>query len=394
MIADRVSRIQPSFTLEMTAKAADLRNKGIDVIDLGVGEPDFNTPENIRQKAKEAMDSGFTKYTPGSGLLELKKAICLKLKRDNDLDYEPSNIIASNGAKHSLSTACQVLFNPGDEVIIFAPYWVSFPEFVRLADAEPVIVNTLPEKNFDPDFSDLKVKISEKTKGMIINSPSNPTGSVWDKSIQLKLIDVAHKHGLVILSDECYESLVYDKSFISTEKLNNKGVTILTIQSLSKTYAMTGWRIGYTAGDPKIVKAMGKIQGQATSCPNSIGQKAAIEALTGDQKKVSEMQEIFRKRRIIMIEKLNKIPHITCPIPGGAFYAFPNVEHYLNKSFNGKKMSTSFDLCDYILDYAKTVSVAGSGFGMDGHIRLSYATNEETFLEGLNKIEKSLSQLN
>jgi aspartate aminotransferase len=229
---------------------------------------------------------------------------------------------------------------------------------------------------------------------MIINSPSNPTGSVWDKSIQLKLIDVAHKHGLVILSDECYESLVYDKSFISTEKLNNKGVTILTIQSLSKTYAMTGWRIGYTAGDPKIVKAMGKIQGQATSCPNSIGQKAAIEALTGDQKKVSEMQEIFRKRRIIMIEKLNKIPHITCPIPGGAFYAFPNVEHYLNKSFNGKKMSTSFDLCDYILDYAKTVSVAGSGFGMDGHIRLSYATNEETFLEGLNKIEKSLSQLN
>jgi len=393
MIANRVTRIQPSFTLEMTARAAELRSQGVDVIDLGIGEPDFNTPENIRQAAKQAMDEGYTKYTPGAGMMELRKAICEKLKRDNDLEYEPQQIIVSNGAKHSLSTACQALFNPGDEVFIFAPYWVSFPEFIRLADAEPVIVKTISDQNFVPDFEDLESKINPNIRGMIINSPSNPSGAVWDNEIVKKLLDYAAEHDWVIISDECYEKLVYDAPYTCTEKLNKNGATVLTIQSLSKTYAMTGWRIGYAAGDTSIIKAMGKIQGQATSCPNSIGQKASIEALLGDQTVAHEMVKTFFNRRNSMIEHLNQVPHISCPMPQGAFYAFPNINYYLGRSINGQRIETSFDLSDYILDSAQTVTVAGAGFGSEGHIRLSYATDTETFIEGIRRIKKVLSRL-
>ncbi|MCH8011780.1 MAG: pyridoxal phosphate-dependent aminotransferase [Candidatus Marinimicrobia bacterium] len=393
MISNRVSRIQPSFTLEMTARAADLRNQGKNVIDLGVGEPDFNTPKHIREAAKKAMDDGFTKYTPVSGMLELRRAICDKLERDNGLKFSPEQVIASNGAKHSLSTACQALFNPGDEVIIFSPYWVSFPEFVRLADAEPVIIQTMQERNFTPDFDELESKITSNIKGVILNSPSNPTGAVWDDETIKRILNYAAENNWVVISDECYEQLVYDQSFTSTEFLNDGDVQVLTIQSLSKTYAMTGWRIGYCAGDVEIIKAMGKIQGQATSCPNSIGQKAAIEALMGDQSTVKKILEIFSHRRNKMLERLNKIPDVTCTYPGGAFYAFPDVSSYIGLSGNGKKISSSFDLSDYILDCARTVTVAGSGFGRDGHIRLSYATNEETFLEGLDRIETVLNKL-
>lgn len=393
MLADRVDRIQPSFTLEMTARAAELRSQGIEVIDLGVGEPDFNTPENIRQAAKRAMDQGYTKYTPEAGMLELREAICEKLKRDNDLDYLPNQIIVSNGAKHALSTACQALFNPGDEVIIFSPYWVSFPEFVRLADGAPVVVKTIAEENFLPDFEDLERKINPKIRGMIINSPSNPTGAVWDDDSLTRLLEYASRNDWIVLSDECYEQLVYDAPFTSLEKLNKNGASVLTIQSLSKTYAMTGWRIGYAAGDPAVIGAMAKIQGQATSCPNSIGQRAAIEALLGDQKEVAEMVKLFRKRRNQMIEGLNQIPHVSCPMPRGAFYAFPDVSYYLGRSWNGKKIGTSFQLSDYILDSARTVTVAGAGFGGEGHIRLSYATDTATFQEGIDRIEQALSQL-
>lgn len=393
MLAHRVNRIQPSFTLEMTARAAELRSQGIEVIDLGVGEPDFNTPENIREAAKRAMDEGFTKYTPAAGMLELRQAICEKLKRDNSLEYSPQQIIVSNGAKHSISTACQALFNPGDEVIMFSPYWVSFPEFVRLADATPVIVNTVASEDFSPDFDDLEAKINKKVRGAIINSPSNPTGAVWDDDTVTRLLDYAADQGWVVISDECYERLVYDAPFKCAEKLNKDGATVLTVQSLSKTYAMTGWRIGYAAGDPDIVKAMTKIQGQATSCPNSIGQKGAIEALLGDQEPVKKMVQVFQQRRDRMIERLEAIPHVSCAMPRGAFYAFPDISHYLGSRADGKKISTSFDLSDYILDLAKTVTVAGAGFGGEGHIRLSYATDTETFLEGINRIEEALKRL-
>ena len=394
MIAERVQRIQPSFTLEMTARAADLRNNGVDVIDLGVGEPDFNTPENIRQAAIRAMAGGHTKYTPGRGTMELREAICKKLKRDNNLDYTPNQIIVSNGAKHSLSTLCQAVLNPGDKVIVFAPYWVSFPEFIRLADGEPIIVQTMTENNFSPDWNDLESKVTSKISAIIINSPSNPTGAVWDKETVTRLLELAAKHNWLVISDECYERLVYDAPFTSTEALNDVGANVVTIQSLSKTYAMTGWRIGYAAGDATIVSAMAKIQGQATSCPNSIAQKAAVEALTGNQTEVETMCKIFAKRRDAMINRLNSIPNFSCAKPGGAFYAFPDVSQYIGLAADGKIINSSFALSDYILDSAKTVTVAGSGFGSEGYIRLSYATDEAVFLEGIDMLEKALSDLN
>ena len=393
MIADRVGRIEPSFTLEMTARAADLRNSGVDVINLGVGEPDFNTPANIRAAANQAMADGHTKYTPGRGTLELREAIITKLKRDNNLDYTPNQIVVSNGAKHSLNTLCQAVINPGDEVIIFTPYWVSYPEIVRLAEGVPITVSTIASDNFTPDWDDLETKVSSRTSAVILNSPSNPTGAVWDDSIVNRILSLAAEHNWIVISDECYERLVYDSSYSSSESINDTGANVLTIQSLSKTYAMTGWRIGYTAGDPAIISAMAKIQGQTTSCPNSIGQKASVEALVGDQSEVEAMCKIFAERRDSMIDRLNAIDHLSCSRPGGAFYAFPDISYYLGLSANGKIIDSSFALSDYILDCARTVTVAGSGFGLEGHIRLSYATDEAVFLKGIDLLEEALKKL-
>ena len=299
--SDRVHRVNPSFTLEMTSRAADLRSKGIDVINLSVGEPDFNTPEHIIQAGKEAMDDGFTKYTAGSGMIELRQAICEKLLVENGLTFTPDQVLVSNGEKQSLYTVCQVLFDRGDEVIVFSPYWVSFPEFVRLADAEPIIVSTDPNSQFEPNFNELISKINSKTKGMIINSPSNPTGGVWSNNAINKILEISKQNNLIVISDECYEKLVFDGQYVSTEKLNNYNTEVLTCMSLSKTYAMTGWRIGYTVGNHDIIRAMSKLQGQATSCANSIGQKAAITALTGDQKCVENMRNKYKERRDLMI---------------------------------------------------------------------------------------------
>lgn len=392
MISKRVEKIQPSFTLEMTSKAADLRRKGIDVINLGVGEPDFNTPVNIREAAIQAMNEGHTKYTPGKGTYEVREAICKKLKRDNNVNYNSNQIIVSSGAKHSLSTLFQAILNPGDEVIIFSPYWVSFPDIIRLADGNPITVETNPNENFSPNWKDFHSKISNKTKAVLINSPSNPTGSVWNNEIIEEILKISKKNNWIVVSDECYEKLVYDSDYECTELINKQnkiGANVITVQSMSKTYAMTGWRIGYTACDENIINAMSKIQGQATSCPNSIAQKAAIEALIGDQKEINDMKKIFKQRRDIMINRLNKIPKVNCQLPGGAFYAFPDISYYLND-----KISNSFILSDYILDKANTVTVAGAGFGMDGFIRLSYATDVEIFLEGINRIENTLLNLN
>tara|TARA_X000001036_G_scaffold430453_1_gene463132 strand:+ start:5620 stop:6798 length:1179 start_codon:yes stop_codon:yes gene_type:complete len=392
MISERVEKIQPSFTLEMTSKAAELRRKGIDVINLGVGEPDFNTPINIREAAVQAMNDGHTKYTPGKGTFEIREAICKKLHRDNNINYNSNQIIVSSGAKHSLSTLFQAILNPGDEVIIFSPYWVSFPDIIRLADGNPITVETNPNENFSPNWKDFHSKISKKTKAVLINSPSNPTGSVWNNEIIEEILKISKKNDWIVVSDECYEKLVYDSDYECTELINKQnkiGANVITIQSMSKTYAMTGWRIGYTAGNENIINAMSKIQGQATSCPNSIAQKAAIEALIGNQKEINDMKKIFKQRRNIMINRLNKIPKVNCQLPGGAFYAFPDISYYLND-----KISNSFMLSDYILEKANTVTVAGAGFGMDGFIRLSYATDVEIFLEGINRIENTLLNLN
>ena len=280
--SNRVKKIKPSFTLEMATIAAEMRSKGIDIVNFSVGEPDFNTPSHIIDAGKIAMDEGHTKYTAGPGMIEFRQAICDKLERENNIKYNIENILVSNGQKQSLYTACQALFDAGDEVLICKPYWVSFPEFVRLADAEPVIVGTLSENNFEIDFAHLEKIKSRRIKGIIINSPSNPTGGVWSNEAIIKLLKIAKENNWVVISDECYERLIYQEKFTSTEKLNrdsNIGATVLTCMSLSKTYAMTGWRIGYTAGPVEIIKAMSKLQGQATSCANSIGQYAGIEAL-------------------------------------------------------------------------------------------------------------------
>jgi aspartate aminotransferase len=389
-----VEKIKPSFTLQMTSRAAELRAQGEDVINFGVGEPDFNTPDHIIEAGKDAMTQGYTKYTPGSGMLELKLAIQKKLKALTRLDYQPENIIVSNGGKQSLSVVCQTLFDKGDKVIVFTPYWVSFPEFVRIAGATPLLVDTVSERQFEPDFEDLKKKIDSSIKGVIINSPSNPTGGVWsDKAIK-KLLKICKKNNWVVISDETYEELVYDSEFKAIQTLDDYGCEIITIRSMSKTYAMTGWRIGYTTADKNIVKAMSKIQGQTTSCPNAIGQKASIAALLGNQQPVIEMKEKFRNRRSVMYKELNALEGVKCAMPGGAFYMFPDFSHYLNKkTVEGKILQDTFDLSDYILADAKVVTVAGDGFGASKYLRFSFATNTETIIKGIKRIKKSLEKL-
>ena len=397
VFAERVQRVKPSFTLEMTSRAEELRAQGIDVMNFSAGQPDFNTPENIRNAAKAALDRGQTKYTAGSGTIELREAVCTKLKRENQLDIFPDQVLISNGEKQSLYLVCQSLFEKGDEVLIFKPYWVSFPEFVTLADATPVIVETDAEQNFEPNMEDLKSKITDRVKGIIINSPSNPTGSVWSNEVIINLLGIAKDNGWVVISDECYERLVFNGEFTSSQKLNIDqciDANVLTCMSLSKTYAMTGWRIGYAFGERSIIKAMAKIQGQATSCANSIGQAAAVEALVGDQSAVDFMRKKFRDRRDLMVSLLNTLPSVNCDIPGGAFYAFPDFSKYIGKSFKEKKIKDSFDLCDVILNVAKVVTVPGDGFGAPGHIRFSYTLGSEVIREGIKRVKKVLEQLN
>ena len=389
-----VEKIKPSFTLQMTSRAAELRAQGEDVINFGVGEPDFNTPSHIIEAGKKAMDEGFTKYTPGSGMLDLKEAIQTKVENLSGIKYETDNIIVSNGGKQSLSVLCQAIFDKGDKVVIFSPYWVSFPEFVRIAGAEPIFVDTIAQKQFEPDFEDLNNKIDKSIKGIIINSPSNPTGGVWSDEAIKKTLKIAKDNDWLVISDETYEELVYDNDFKAIDSLNEVNAEVVTIRSMSKTYAMTGWRIGYTIAKSSIVKAMSKIQGQTTSCPNAIGQKASIAALLGDQNPVKHMKEKFRNRRQVMFDALNTIPNVKCDMPGGAFYMFPDFSYYLKmKNEDGKILQDTFDLSDYILGDAKVVTVAGDGFGDGKYLRFSFATNTENIVNGIKRIKKSLKKL-
>ena len=395
-LANRVHKVQPSFTLQMATRAAEMRAEGIDVINFSVGEPDFNTPFHIITAGKKAMEDGFTKYTAGPGMIEFRNAICQKLERENGITYEPADILVSNGEKQSLYNVCQALFDEGDEVVVFRPYWVSFPEFVRLADAEPVLVETIAENNFEPDYNDLKNKLSPNIKGVIMNSPSNPTGGIWREDAIIRLLRIAKENNWVVISDECYERLVYDGEFVSTEKLNRQhqiAANVVTCLSLSKTYAMTGWRIGYAAGPRKIIKAMSKIQGQATSCANSIGQKAGIEALTGDQFCVEDMKAAFKERRNFIVKLMNELPEVTCAVPGGAFYVFPDFSYYLGKVANGHKLKDTFDISEYILGCANVVTVPGDGFGAPGHIRFSYATSTDIIQKGIERVQSVLEKI-
>lgn len=390
MFTDRIGRIQPSATLAMTAKAAELKAKGLDVINLSVGEPDFPTPENIRNAGIKAIRDGHTRYTHGSGLLSLREAVCTKLYRDNHLSFSPNDILVSCGGKHSLFNACMALFQTGDEVIVFSPYWVSFPDFVSVTGAKPVIVSTDSTRQYEPVFEDLERKITSKTKGIIINSPSNPTGGVWSDDAIKQTLAIAEKYDLWVFSDECYEQLTYEIPFKSIATFAPTNKKILTFQSCSKTYAMTGWRIGYTAGEANVIKAMSKLQSQSTSCPNAIGQYAAIEALTGDQSAVKQMRKKFKVRRDLMVNRLNAIDGVNCEVPFGAFYVFPDMSSYFGKNIDGKYIANPNDLAMYLLDKTSVVTVSGESFGSLNNIRFSYAASDNDLSKAMDRVEDAL----
>lgn len=391
----RSQSIKPSPTLSIDAKAKALKASGEDIINFGVGEPDFDTPENIKESAIKAIKDGFTRYTPVGGIDELKDAIIEKFKRDNNLSYDRSEIIVSCGAKHSLYNIAQALFNPGDEVIIPAPYWVTYPDQVILNDAMPIIVKTYEKDSFriTPDL--IMANVSKRTKALILNSPSNPTGLAYDKKSLEGIAELAIKHDFYIISDEIYEKLTYDGfKHVSIASLGEEiKQRSIVVNGLSKSYAMTGWRIGFSAGPREVISAMTKIQSQSTSNPTSIAQKAAVEALKGRQDFIPRMVAEFEKRRDYIIERLNNIKGIRCIKPIGAFYAFPNVSYYYGKRGEGITINSSLDLSTYLIEKAKVAVVPGSAFGDDNYIRLSYATSMENIKKGLDRIEESLALL-
>jgi aspartate aminotransferase len=394
-ISKRAQAIKPSPTLATAAKAKAMKAQGIDVVDFGVGEPDFDTPENVKQAGIKAIQSGFTKYTPAGGTDELKEAVIEKFRKDNGLSYEKSQVLISCGAKHSLYNIAEALFDPGDEVIIPSPYWVSYPDQVILNDATPVIVETTEQEGFRISAARLEKAVTRKTKAIVLNSPSNPTGLAYDKKTLEEVAAVALKHKIYVISDEIYEKLVYDgfKHFsIASLGTEIKDLTIV-VNGVSKSHSMTGWRIGYAAGPKDVITAMANIQSQSTSNPASISQKAALEALRGPQDFIQTMNIEFDKRRKFMVERLNKIPGVSCLMPVGAFYAFPNIAKLFGRSVNGRPIKNSADLAGYLLEEAKVALVSGDAFGADAYIRLSYATSMENIRKGLDRIEKAVSQL-
>ncbi len=391
-LSKRVQAIKPSPTLVIDAKAKALKAKGIDIISFGTGEPDFDTPQNIKDVAIDAINKGFTKYCPVSGTLDLKNAIINKFKEDNNLEYTKEEIIVSCGAKHSLYNVFQTIFDDGDEVIIPAPYWVSYPDMAVLAGAKPVFINTTDKNHFKVVASDIEKVITKKTKAFILNSPSNPTGNTYTKEELTEIANVCVKNNLLIISDEIYEKLVYDNfKFFSIAQVSKevKEHTIV-INGVSKAFAMTGWRIGYTAGPKEIISAMTKIQSQSTSNPTSISLKAATEALNGNKDCLETMRKEFERRRNYIVERLNKINGINCLKPEGAFYVFPNISGLLGKEYNGKLVNTDMEFADYLLDEAKIAVVPGSAFGAEGYIRLSYATSMENIVNGIDRLEQSI----
>jgi aspartate aminotransferase len=394
-LSERSQLIKPSPTLAVTAKASALKAQGIDVVDFGAGEPDFDTPVHIKEAAKKAIDAGFTKYTPATGTVELKKAIAAKFETENNLKYATDQIIVSCGAKHSLFNLFQAVLDPGDEIVIIAPYWVSYPDMGLLAGATPKFVATSAKNGFKPNPNDLAAAITKKTALVVINSPSNPTGAGIAESDLKKLAPVLESGDFWVASDEIYEKNVYEGfKPVSPASLSKRLFEkTITVNGVSKTYAMTGWRIGYAAGDKEVVKAMGNMQSQSTSNPTSIAQKAAVEALTGSQAEVGVMVAEFKKRRDWIVKALSEIPGVTCNLPEGAFYVFPDFNAYLGKKAGDKVIKDSVALSEFLLDDAKVAVVPGSAFGAEGFIRLSYATSMKNIQEGIKRIAEAVKKL-
>ncbi len=394
MLSHRAKNIAPSPTLEITAKAKRMQQEGIKVISFGAGEPDFDTPRNIKDACISALNSGFTKYTATSGIDELKQAIGNKLKSDNNLDYKPSNIVVSCGAKHSLFNAIMVLCEKGDEVIIPSPYWVSYMEMVKITEGIPIFLKTTAEDDFKIDINLLKKLITKKTKVIILNSPSNPTGAIINEQELGEIAKVAKMNNIYIISDEIYEKIIYDdKKHTSIASFGEeiKNLTVV-INGLSKSYSMTGWRLGYAASSEIIAKAMSNLQDHSTSNTVSFVQKAAIEALKGPQDELKKMVVEFNKRRNFIVDELNKIPGITCNKPKGAFYVFPKVSNLFGKKFDKSEIKNSTDLANYFLDFAKVAVVPGVAFGDDNYIRLSYATSIDNIKEGIRRIKDAIQR--
>lgn len=395
MISPNVEKVKPSVTLAVSAKANAMKAQGIDIIALSAGEPDFPTPSHICEAAIKSINDGFTRYTAVGGIPELKKAVCDKFLNDNGLKYEPSQVIINCGAKHSDFLAIFAVAGPGDEVIVPSPYWVSYPDMALLAGATPVIIEGKPENGLKITPEQLKKAITPKTKLLIINSPSNPTGMIYNEDELRAIAEVAVKAGIYILSDEIYEKLIYDgKKHISTASLSEEIYNrTITVNGVSKSYSMTGWRIGYTAGPKDVIKAMDTIQSQETSNPTSISQKAALAAITGPQEFLKGWVEEFSKRRLYILDRLSKMEGVTCVKPEGAFYVFPDVSHYYGKKYNGINITGSIDFCDYMLNEHHIAIVPGGGFGADNFVRLSYAISMENIEKSMDRFEKGLKAL-
>lgn len=392
-LAQRTSMIEASPTLAMSAKAKQLKSQGFDVIDFGVGEPDFDTPEHIKKACIKAIENGFTKYTAAAGIPELKKVLSEKMKTRNNLDYAPDQIIISNGGKHSLFNIMMALLDPGDEVILPAPYWVSYPEQVKMAGGVNVIVPTLEENGFKMTPEDFKKAITPKTKMLIINSPSNPTGGIYSEMELKALADICVENNIYVCSDECYEDLVYDGEKHVSIASFGKEIYDLTIScfTFSKSYAMTGWRLGYCAGPKEAIKAMSEFQSHTTSNPVSFVQKGGIEAITGPSAEPLKMMYTeFDKRRKRIVELLSKVPGVSCQVPKGAFYAFPNVSELFGKTYHGVSVNNSLELCNYLLEKGHIATVPGSAFGAEGFVRFSYATSMENIEEGIRRMTEAL----
>ncbi len=389
MLSKKAMEISPSLTFAITAKAKKMKAEGIDVIGFGAGEPDFNTPKNIQQAAIKAIEAGQTRYTAASGIIELKEAVVNKFKKDNNLTYKTSQIIISTGAKQCLANIFQAILNPGDEVLIGAPYWVSYPELVQLADGVPTFVDTEESNSFKLTIEALEKAVTKKTKAMILNSPNNPTGTAYTKEELEKIATFAQKHDIIIISDEIYEKLLYGESgHISIASLSEDAYNrTIVINGVSKAYAMTGWRIGYAAASEKITSLMSNIQSHTTSNPCSISQYASVEALNGDQSEVEKMKQEFKKRRDFMVDKINSINNLSCVKPEGAFYVMVNISKVLNKEVDGKIIKDSLTFSDLLLEKEKVAVIPGIAFGVDDFIRLSYATSMENIEKGLNRIE-------
>lgn len=394
-LSKKAMEVKPSSTLAITARAKELKSQGIDVVGFGAGEPDFNTPDNICEAAIKAIQEGFTKYTPASGIQELKEAICQKFKSFNHIDYKPNQIVISNGGKHSLTNVFMAILNPGDEVIIPAPYWLSYPEIVKLADGVPVYVRGEKEQGYKVNATQLQSVVTEKTKALILNTPNNPTGMIYSKEELKEIADFVVKNDIYVVADEMYEHLIYGNGeHVSIASFNEEIYKrTITVSGVAKSYSMTGWRIGYTGSSAEIAKLMGSVQSHATSNPNSIAQKATVEALNGNQDTVEIMKNEFDKRRKFMYEKVKTIPLISSLEPLGAFYLFIDVSKVLEKDYNGSKIATTDQLAKILIDDYKVAVIPCGDFGFDDHIRLSYAISLEQIEKGLNRIEEFIKEI-